>query len=63
MSNAINTAMMATTVSHRGAGAYGTLSTIIAVGGLCGALAERGVPAPACEPSGSARSVPAWPSS
>jgi len=39
MNNAINTAMMATTVFHRGAGEYGILSTILAVGGLCGALA------------------------
>jgi MFS family permease len=38
MNNAINIAMMATTVFHRGAGEYGILSTILAVGGLCGAF-------------------------
>ena len=46
MNNAINTAMMATTVFGRGACEYGILSTIIAAGGLCRALAGARRPRP-----------------
>jgi MFS family permease len=38
MNNAINTAMMSTSVFHRGAGEFGMLSTILALGGLGGAM-------------------------
>jgi MFS family permease len=38
MNNAINMAMMSTTVFHRGAGEFGMLSTILALGGLGGAM-------------------------
>jgi predicted MFS family arabinose efflux permease len=38
LNNALNIAMMATTHFHRGAGAYGLLSTILALGGVSGAF-------------------------
>jgi MFS family permease len=39
LNNALNIAMMATTTFHRGAGEYGFLSTILALGGLLGSFA------------------------